>query len=256
MSDVIGLIPAAGHARRISPLPCSKELYPIGFISPERDDGKQPKVACHYLFDHMKAAGIFKTYIVLREGKWDIPTYLSDGRMFDLNIAYIMVQQSYGVPYTLDQAYPFVRDGVIAFGYPDILVQGENPFVSLLQHLALSKSDIVLGLSPVYKNQKTDMVDFGQFGEVREIVILPSETQLQYSWAVAVWTPTFTKFLHTYLLPCRASAATEPELSLGHVIQAAIRDGLRVKAVAVSSEPFLDIGTPEGLLKAIRRFAP
>ncbi len=30
-SDVIGLIPAGGQAKRLSPLPCSKELYPIGF---------------------------------------------------------------------------------------------------------------------------------------------------------------------------------------------------------------------------------
>ncbi|MEO1560926.1 MAG: dTDP-glucose pyrophosphorylase, partial [Cyanobacteria bacterium J06632_19] len=31
---VIGLIPAGGKATRISPLPLSKELYPVGF----RDD--------------------------------------------------------------------------------------------------------------------------------------------------------------------------------------------------------------------------
>ncbi len=34
-SEVIGLIPAGGQAKRLSPLPCSKELYPIGF---ERTD--------------------------------------------------------------------------------------------------------------------------------------------------------------------------------------------------------------------------
>ncbi len=29
-SEVIGLIPAGGQSKRLSPLPCSKELYPIG----------------------------------------------------------------------------------------------------------------------------------------------------------------------------------------------------------------------------------
>ena len=29
--DVVGLIPASGQATRIAPLPCSKELFPIGF---------------------------------------------------------------------------------------------------------------------------------------------------------------------------------------------------------------------------------
>jgi len=28
--NVVGLVPATGRATRITPLPCSKELYPIG----------------------------------------------------------------------------------------------------------------------------------------------------------------------------------------------------------------------------------
>jgi hypothetical protein len=38
------------------------------------------------------------------------------------------------------------------------------------------------------------------------------------------------------------------------VIQAAIENGLRVNAIPVSDEPFLDIGTPEGLTLALKRF--
>jgi hypothetical protein len=29
-NDVIGLIPCGGHATRIAPLPCSKEVLPLG----------------------------------------------------------------------------------------------------------------------------------------------------------------------------------------------------------------------------------
>ncbi len=45
--EIIGLIPAAGQATRLAPLPCSKELYPIGL---ERG-GARPKVVCEYLLD-------------------------------------------------------------------------------------------------------------------------------------------------------------------------------------------------------------
>jgi hypothetical protein len=38
------------------------------------------------------------------------------------------------------------------------------------------------------------------------------------------------------------------------VIQAAIREGMRSEGVEVSDEPYYDIGTPEGLSRAIRRF--
>ena len=39
------------------------------------------------------------------------------------------------------------------------------------------------------------------------------------------------------------------------VLQAAIREGMRVDGVVVSDEPYLDIGTPEGLARALKRFA-
>ena len=81
--EVIGLIPAGGQASRISPLPCSKELYPIGFRHVDGDHSLRPKVTCHYLLERMRSAGITKAYIVLREGKWDIPAYLRDGAMSD-----------------------------------------------------------------------------------------------------------------------------------------------------------------------------
>lgn len=40
----------------------------------------------------MHAAGITEAYIVLREGKWDIPAYLCDGAMVGMHLAYLMVQ--------------------------------------------------------------------------------------------------------------------------------------------------------------------
>jgi glucose-1-phosphate thymidylyltransferase len=90
---------------------------------------------------------------------------------------------------------------------------------------------------------------------VRAIVIRPPETQLQYSWAIAVWTPVFTQFLHDYLANDKSLAATQPELSVGHVIEAAVSAGLGVEGLPVSGEPYLDIGSSEGLAKATKRFA-
>ena len=72
--EVIGLLPAGGEAKRIAPLPCSKELFPIGFRPVGEQGELRPKVACHYLLEKMSLAGIGKVYIILRKGKWDIPT--------------------------------------------------------------------------------------------------------------------------------------------------------------------------------------
>jgi glucose-1-phosphate thymidylyltransferase len=84
----------------------------------------------------MRLAGVTRAYIVLREGKWDIPAYLGDGTMLNMHLAYLMMRLPFGAPYTLDQAYPFVQDALVAFGFPDIIFQPDDAFVQLLARQA------------------------------------------------------------------------------------------------------------------------
>ena len=58
LAEVIGLIPAAGQSRRLQPLPCSKEVLPIGFHVDARTGQLAPKVVGHYLLEKFRAAGI------------------------------------------------------------------------------------------------------------------------------------------------------------------------------------------------------
>ena len=71
---------------------------------------------------------------------------------------------------------------------------------------------------------------------------------------MALWTPAFTEFLHEYLSSRQDSSGRQQELTVGDVIQAAIDNRLRVNAIPVSEEPYLDIGTPIGLVKAVKTF--
>jgi len=68
--EVIGLLPAGGKATRLAPLPCSKELYPVGFRALDEGESVRPKVVCHYLLEKMRLAGVIKVYIVLGKAKW------------------------------------------------------------------------------------------------------------------------------------------------------------------------------------------
>src|SRR5262245_38282108 len=145
-AELIGLLPAGGQAVRISPLPCSKELFPIGFRSVEEGKSRRPKAVAQYLLEKMRYAGFSKAYIVLRPGKWDIPAYFGDGSMLDMQLGYLMLGLPHGVPFTLDQAYPFVRHATVAFGFPDILFDSDDGFVRLLERQSASGSDITLGL--------------------------------------------------------------------------------------------------------------
>jgi glucose-1-phosphate thymidylyltransferase len=219
--EVIGLLPAGGQAERLGPLPCSKEIYPVGFQYDNKGRIRHPKVASHYLLERMKRAGIRKAFIVLRDGKWDIPAYLGDGEMVGIQLAYLIMGRPFGAPYTLDQAYPFVQDAVVALGFPDIIFEPEDAFVQVLNKQAETQADVVLGIFPTDEPGKWDMIDLDEHGQIRKIVIKPPRSNLTCTWALAVWSPSFSEFMHQYLAQS-SHAADRTELHVGNVIQAAI----------------------------------
>jgi len=259
--EVIGLLPAGGRATRVAPLPCSKELFPVGFHSIGTKRTQRPKVISHYLLEKFKLANINKAYIILRDGKWDIPSYFGDGSMLGIHLAYLVMGVPWGVPYTLDQAYPFIGDSIVALGFPDMIFQPADAFVSLLAKLEESKADLVLGLFPTSKPHKTDMVAFNAKGRVKSITIKPAQSKLLYAWELAVWKPVFTRFMHDSVASknfraCASNRESHPhkqkELHVGDVIQAALENGLKIDTVIFENGSCLDIGTPEDMVKAIR----
>ncbi|HXF93346.1 MAG TPA: hypothetical protein VNK46_11370 [Nitrospiraceae bacterium] len=262
--DVIGLVPAAGKAKRIAPLPCSKELYPIGFDRRGLDGEPRPKVVSEYLFDKFRSAQIKKAILVIRDGKWDIPAYFGDGTIVGVDLAYVVIAESCGPPDSIDRAHPFVAQKRIAFGFPDILFGPDDVFARLLQHQASRGCDVVLGLYPAHDTRLMDMIDVDKHGRVRAILLKPRETDLKYAWICAVWTPIFTDFLHSFLaskearrsLGTLASKNIDPQgdLPVGAVLQAAVRHGLHVAGVVFDHEAYVDIGTPKDLARAVLKW--
>ena len=255
-STRIGLIPAAGTASRLSPLSCSKEIYPIGF---DRDRGTTI-VACSGLLEGLREADVETAFCVLREGKWDIPAYLRDGTPFGIRLAYLINRVPYGVPYTLRQAFPFLRGATVCVGFPDILFQPRNAFRRLLERQEDTDAALVLGLFPASDPHTADMVDRDDGGRVRAVHVKPADSPLRYAWVLAVWMPPMTTFIDAYLSragegrggrPARKDAIRrEDELYLGTVFQRAIDAGLHVEAVTFEDGWYVDIGTPGGLGRA------
>ncbi len=243
------MIPAGGRASRLSPLPFSKELFPIGFDTYGKEGELRAKVSCHYLLEKMRIAGITKTYIVMRKGKWDIPNYFSHD-LLDMSLAYVVVRDTEGVPYTLDHAYPFVERTNIAFGFPDILFKPADAFRNLRRHLEDTDADIVLGLFPVERKEKWDIVETSEDGRICRVLVKPEKASSNYTWVIAVWTPAFTRFMNRYI-NSEESRNKEGELYLSDVIQAAIEHGLSVRGEFFDNGVCVDIGTTEDLIKAI-----
>ncbi|MEJ8800604.1 sugar phosphate nucleotidyltransferase [Pontibacter sp. H249] len=251
---IVGIIPAAGLATRLQPLPFSKELYPIGFEY-SAESIKSPKVVSAYLIEQMAAGGAAQQYFILRKGKWDIPAYFGDGSKYNLRIAYLMMGLPYGAPYSADQAYTFVKDKLVLFGFPDILISKPGAFSRLVVKQKETNADVVLGIFEADFPDKWDVVDLLPDGSIKSVFPKPHEANLIYAWAFACWSPAFTAFMHQYLQQMQENISpSSHELSIGNVIQAAITNGLRVQSVLLEKGTCLDVGTPEDLRKAILQY--
>ncbi|WP_298820437.1 nucleotidyltransferase family protein [Chloroflexus sp.] len=244
---MIGLIPAGGMATRLGPLPCSKELLPVGaFIDP---NGLRPRPVITYLLAQWQRAGIERALIVVRPGKWDIINYLGDGQAFGPQLAYLTVHEPHGAAYTLAAALPFLRDQTVALGLPDVILTPDEVFATLKAHHTSSQPDLTLGLFPCERPHTADMVALTTDNQVTAIDIKPSHTTLRWTWMAAIWSPAVTDILAEVVQRDRTARLHDPnraELHIGAVFQAAIRRGLRVEGVTFPAGSALDIGTPAG----------
>jgi glucose-1-phosphate thymidylyltransferase len=250
-AEIVGLVPAAGLATRLAPLPCSKELLPVGLRG--AGAGARPKVVSEYLLDGFRAAGVEKVFFVVRDGKWDIPGYYRDGGALGLDIAYVLMKEPFGPAYTLDSAHAFVRGAQVAVGFPDIICEPLDAFCRARAELCASGADAVLGLFPAPVPHPCDRVRFDG-ARVVAVEPKPDRSDVPWSWAIAVWSPRFTEFLHAHLAAAPRGPSS-PEASVGHVVQAAVTAGLDIRGVPFADGSFLDIGTPEGLREAMLRLA-
>jgi glucose-1-phosphate thymidylyltransferase len=255
--EIVGLIPAGGQATRLSPLPCSKELFPLGWQQDQMGE-KKSKVVSHFLLDKYKAAGIRKTYIILRKGKWDIPQYYGDGAMVGMDLAYLIMNLPHGHPFTLDQAFPFTKNNLVAFGYPDVLMGPEDAFCHLIRKQGESKTSVVLGIFPIHAEQRwKDILVFGEGRKVKTIALKDRTSANQlWGWAIALWTSEFSLFMHEFLLEkVKQNKFVDPdgkEYTMNHVLQAALDSGVSMDHVVFDSGFVKDIGTPDDLLAAQR----
>jgi glucose-1-phosphate thymidylyltransferase len=253
MMKFFGLIPAGGTGSRLGSIPCSKEVYPI---LRKTGAGMVRSVVCENLIRYYRLAGITDIYCILRPGKWDIPAYLRDGTDFGVNIAYVVMTHPYGTPFTLNQAYPFVKGHGVALGFPDMVCTPENHFAQLKEKLTQSNADVVLGLVKTAKYKSWDMVAFDG-DTLSDIVIKEDRPDLSYGWAHAVWGPAFTELLNNQVQRRLAdnsvqgsrSDGTPRELFIGDVIRDAMKEGLRVDYVKFEEGTARDLGTPGELLR-------
>jgi len=244
MNDVVGLLPAAGRGSRLGPIPCSKEIMPLGF-----QRGREaalpvwePVTAIEGHLRVLQLAGAQRCAIVINEGKADIVRYLGNGDRYNLSIAYLHQPHPRGMPYALDLAAPWIGGATTLFSMPDTLIMPTNTMARLLAHHRAHGSDLTLGLFPTSTPHKFGMVERDAAGKIINFVDKPAYSQLDLMWGLAVWSPRFTAVLSTFLAHLPPSGI---EVVLSDVFLAALQQGLHVDGLVLHDAHYHDIGTPE-----------
>ena len=116
-NELVGVVPAAGRATRLGRLPCSKEVLPIAW---ETDPAGRSRalVACEPLLRQMRLAGAMRAFVVVGNGKWDIPAFLGDGDGVGLDLAYLVIADSPSMVHTVARACPRLGTATVLFGFP------------------------------------------------------------------------------------------------------------------------------------------
>jgi glucose-1-phosphate thymidylyltransferase len=235
--EIVGLIPAAGAARRLgASLRGSKEVLPIAGAP-----------VCAHLLGAMRLAGIARALWVVRAGKEDIARTLGAGTGAGGPVLeYLTIESSASVPETLSHGIRHLGDRSIAMGFPDVIAEPRSALGALVDRFHVDDPDLVLGLFPTARPDKADLVRVDGDGSVLDILHKPGTgTGLSFTWLLAVWRSTFSRRLLTFVERGEGPAAREPQVS--DVVKAALADGLRVDAVAFPNGSHLDVGTPEDL---------
>jgi glucose-1-phosphate thymidylyltransferase len=248
VSEIVGILPAAGIGQRLKPYNGPKELLSVGYhsVTVGMETKLMPMVVSQYSLNAMSCAGVHEIYFVLSTHKWEIAKFFMSGANFGVNCSYLCQDKQNGMVGALDVAYPWVRDKVVCMGMPDTVVSPTDCFAQLMQVHTKKSADLTLGIFPTDTPQSlapvhVDIVS----GRVIEIFDKPRTTSYFNTWGIAIWTPVFTELLHEYVKQC--SKDTTRELLLSDVFSAAVKQGLKVYSEVFSNGRFFDIGTPEGL---------
>lgn len=217
----VGVIPAAGSAQRLQPLPCSKEVYPIGGL---------PVMDC--VVERMRAAGCGELRVVTRPDKPDVVAHARE-------LGAIVIE---GEPASLAQSLALGLRGlddseVVLVGLPDTIWDPVEGFVSLLEHLG-DRAAAVLGVFESDAPERSDVVVLDEGGFVRSVHVKEARPPGRLVWGCAA-------------AKVAALAGLERHREPGHHFAALAAAG-RLRAVRFPGK-LIDIGTPAALAAAQSR---
>jgi glucose-1-phosphate thymidylyltransferase len=213
---IVGVVPAAGYALRLQPLPHSKELLDVG-----------GRPIMDYLIERMRAAGADELRVVTRPEKQDVIDHAER-----LGAAVVL-----GNPPTINDSLAaglagLAPDDIVLLGFPDSLWEPVDGFRRLVD-VVQTGPEVALGLFDAPGIEGSDYLVLDESGAIADIDIKPVTPRSTWIWGCAA---------------ARARALeglAEVEWPSTHMLALRSR-GVEVAGVRLSST-YLDIGTHSSL---------
>lgn len=173
--------------------PChaARSLIPVGLGPVRGHRGKCPRVASQCLLDSLALAGVQNAFLVVRQGKWDIPAYWGDEAHSDSILRILRSRIRSGRRHHRSGLFVCAGQGrrFRFSGHRVRAAHGVSRFVC--------KAGGWSGRSGAravsnHGSRVMDMVDVDDKGRVRGQGLKPRRTTLRFTRLCAMWMPTFT----------------------------------------------------------------
>ena len=208
----MGIVPAAGLARRLQPLPCSKELLLV-----------EDRPVIEFLLTRLARAGCEEIRVVTRPDKTDLRSYLA-GRDVEVLLA---ETASTAESLALGTEGLGDRDTVL-FGFPDTIWHPEDGLVRVREALR-PPYRVALGIFHAEEPACSDVVEVDD-DHVTRVHVKPRVPPSNRVWGCAA---------------LEAGTLRRVEDEAGVLFDALARHGL-VAAVELPGS-FVDVGTPQAM---------
>lgn len=171
---MLGIIPAAGAARRLQPLPFSKELLPVA--SRTTDGAERPLAVSEFVVERLVLGGATRLCFVVAPRKLDIVTYYG-ASVAGVPVCYAIQPEPSGLCDAVFRGLPFAAPHEhIAVGLPDT-VWFPADGLQLLPRQVLS-----LLLFPVEQPQLFDAVVTDDRHNVLEVQVKSANATSSWIW--------------------------------------------------------------------------
>jgi glucose-1-phosphate thymidylyltransferase len=245
----VGLLPAAGRGVRFGSSGYAKELFPLLFAAGADERLLEPRPLCELALRAIRAAGAERCVTVVSPEKAEVLRVLGGGAGLGLSLAYVIQPEPRGLPQAIACADPWLGEADVVLALPDTMVLPGDALRQVHERRRAAGADLALGVFPVDEPERLGPVEMDAAGRVQRVHDKPADRKWMNSWALASWSPRFTRYCAEWQ-GRRSPGSAEP--ALGHVFEAARAEGLSVLGVPFDDGRFLDIGTPRGLRAALR----